>query len=84
MNIRIKLLVLAGITMLSVNGFADRLEKREFKIEATNPNKDKDSNKQEKIEKIKPVKKLKYNPPFRGCSSNGSSGWNGFTQSSPH
>ena len=67
MNIRIKLLALAGITMLSANGFADRLEKREFKIEATNPNKGKDSKKQEKNEKIKPVKKLKYNPPFRGA-----------------
>jgi len=67
MNIRTKLLILAGIAMLSSNGFADRLEKREFKIEATNSNKDRDNKKQEKNEKIKPIKKLKYNPPFRGA-----------------
>ncbi len=69
MNIRAMSIIIAGITLFSSNGFADRLEKREFKGQATNLNMDGNNKKQQKIEKIKPSQKLKYNPPFLGAPS---------------
>jgi hypothetical protein len=69
MNIHTTLLIIAGITMLSSNAFADKLEKREFKKQATHLNTDGNKKKLKKNEKTKPTQKLKYNPPFMGAPS---------------
>lgn len=65
MNIRTKLLLTAGITMLSSIGFAGRLEKNEIKKQDVNT--DRNNIKLVKNEKIKLTKKLKYKPPFLGA-----------------
>ncbi len=69
MNIQATLIIIAGITMLSSNGFADRLVERKFNKQAANQNKERSSKKQEKSEQIRPIQKLKYNPPFLGAPS---------------